>query len=248
MKGIKNKHKDYDWLREQIENTTRSISDIADECGVSRRTIRNFCDKFRINRKNRKRSHVAEEKDYVCPVCDTKFKKRVYKKSQTIYCCQECAYKGRTLGYTKRVVENGYDTSPTIVKLNCKKCSKEFEVEMFKRFKVKFCSKECRLKSFKEKMLGDKNHSWIDGRSYDKRGYRGDDWGKIRVEIYKRDGYICQDCGVKCISRREANKNNSRKIIQCHHIVKYDKEKDNNNEENLITLCLICHVKIHNMK
>ena len=94
---------------------------------------------------------------------------------------------------------------------------------------------------------GKNNGSYIDGRSKNKRSYRGEEWNKLRFEIYKRDNYICQECGIKCISKKIANKTNFLNVIQCHHIKKYKNEQDNNSN-NLITLCVKCHFKSHNVK
>ena len=59
------------------------------------------------------------------------------------------------------------------------------------------------------------------------------DWNIIRKEIYKRDNYTCQECGIKCNNSIYGDKK-----IQCHHI---DYNKQNNDFKNLITLCLGCH-------
>lgn len=93
-------------------------------------------------------------------------------------------------------------------------------------------------------MLGEQNPAYLDGRSYQKRCYRGNDWKTLRLGVYKRDDYICQDCGVACIGKKNATKENSEKIIQCHHIENY-KKRNNNKKGNLITLCLKCHLKRH---
>jgi hypothetical protein len=34
-------------------------------------------------------------------------------------------------------------------------------------------------------------------------------WNEIRKEIYKRDGWFCQECGIHCHNKVK---------IQCHHI------------------------------
>ncbi|KKL96524.1 hypothetical protein LCGC14_1843630 [marine sediment metagenome] len=65
-----------------------------------------------------------------------------------------------------------------------------------------------------------------------------------RVEVYRRDNYKCQDCGVDCIGRRDLDKTNSHRLIQCHHIEDY-KNEHNNNLVNLVTLCVVCHAKRH---
>lgn len=59
------------------------------------------------------------------------------------------------------------------------------------------------------------------------------EWHGIRKQIYKRDNWICQVCGIKCHGKIK---------IQCHHIVPYRVTQDNS-ESNLITLCAKCHMK-----
>ena len=60
-------------------------------------------------------------------------------------------------------------------------------------------------------------------------------WGKeftreLKDKIRNRDNYTCQICGDKETKRRHA----------VHHI---DYDKENNNPENLITLCTACHCR-----
>lgn len=57
------------------------------------------------------------------------------------------------------------------------------------------------------------------------------DWHEIRKSVYRRDGWICQECGVHCSKKMQ---------IQCHHI---DYDTTNNDWSNLITLCSSCHAK-----
>jgi 5-methylcytosine-specific restriction endonuclease McrA len=61
------------------------------------------------------------------------------------------------------------------------------------------------------------------------------EWHILRKEIYKRDGWSCRECGIKC-----GDKKQNHNIIQCHHI---DYDTMNNNFNNLITLCTGCHAK-----
>lgn len=60
------------------------------------------------------------------------------------------------------------------------------------------------------------------------------EWKKIRRDVYRRDNWTCQECGVKCHGNGEKDK------IQCHHI---DYDVKNNDIKNLITLCSRCHGK-----
>jgi len=59
-------------------------------------------------------------------------------------------------------------------------------------------------------------------------------WHEIRKEIYGRDNWTCQECGIKC------HGNNGKNKIQCHHI---DYNTLNCSSDNLITLCSSCHAK-----
>jgi hypothetical protein len=95
------------------------------------------------------------------------------------------------------------------------------------------CGKHCssgaiRCKSCNEHLnkLGKKNPQYIHGRGhlpYTK------DFPKIRINILKRDNYICQLC--------------EKKGNTVHHI---DYNQINNKKNNLITLCLKCNLKVNN--
>jgi len=61
-----------------------------------------------------------------------------------------------------------------------------------------------------------------------------ENWDIIRKIIYKRDNWICQECGIKCGTKQDNRR------IQCHHI---DYNTRNNTADNLITLCASCHAK-----
>lgn len=182
----------------------------------------------------------SNKKKYICPVCEKVFWKRIYKKVHAVYCSQKCAYKGRTLGFSKRIIKKPYNCKRKKPRL-CIVCQKEF---IYRKITQKYCSKKCCDIHKKITSLGKNNPSYKNGSSYKKRSWRGNDWETIRQEVYKRDNYTCRDCGIKCIGRRDANKSNSDRIIQCHHIENYN-EKKNNFKTNLITLCLRCHLKRH---
>ena len=179
-------------------------------------------------------------KKCICPVCQKVFYKKVYKKCQAIYCSQKCAYKGRSLGFTQRRIKKPYDCYRKPLKV-CLVCHEQY---IYRNKKQKYCSRKCFEIALKQTMLGSNNPAYKNGQSYNKRCYRGNDWDTLRKEIYERDNYICQDCKIKCVGKRDFTKENSHRIIQCHHIENY-KKGQNNNKSNLITLCLKCHLKRH---
>lgn len=76
-------------------------------------------------------------------------------------------------------------------------------------------------------LSGENNASWRGGIARLPYPY---EFTKVREQVLKRDNYTCRECG----------KNRDEVILAVHHI---DYDKNNNNEENLITLCFSCHAK-----
>ena len=180
--------------------------------------------------------------EFVCPACGKVFSKYQQKKPQATYCSQACAYRGRTLGFTKRRI-----TKPYVIKVSQKKrvgriceiCGEKFETVPSKiaKGKSKYCCRKCFELSHKTRMKGENNPSYIDGRSKNKRCYRCDDWETLRKKVYARDGWLCQVCGKRCEGRD----------IQAHHVIPFRISHDNS-MENLVTVCLRCHAWLDNGK
>lgn len=59
---------------------------------------------------------------------------------------------------------------------------------------------------------------------------------KLKEKIRKRDNYICQECRMT----QKQNLMKYNRILDVHHI---DGDDTNNVEENMITLCLGCHLE-----
>ena len=79
----------------------------------------------------------------------------------------------------------------------------------------------------------EKNPNWQGGKSY--QGYDRSEFNKrLKRAILKRDNYKCKICG---------RKKDLFIPLDIHHL---DQNKNNNDQDNLITLCHICHSKIHN--
>lgn len=78
------------------------------------------------------------------------------------------------------------------------------------------------------KYVGENHPNWQGGLKDNPYGIEFNE--KLRERIRKRDGRECVLCGGRDEDRK----------LQVHHI---DYDKTNNNPENLVSLCLSCHVK-----
>lgn len=237
-------------LYQLYHNEGFSQREIADQFDCSRGKIKYRMKKWDIKKRSKSSAMDQKYKDVRvetnCPVCGKKVvkpKSSIKEEQQAIYCSQKCAYKGRGK-YTKRKVKDGYNTNRTKITKICDFCEDKFIVNKTNSDQ-KYCSRKCFEKSHSERMSGESNPSYIDGRSKKKRSYRGEDWKEQRKKCYKRDDYTCQKCNRKCVGRRDLNENNSDLLIQCHHVTPYS-EGGSNKLSNLITLCVKCHTKIHN--
>jgi len=102
-------------------------------------------------------------------------------------------------------------------------------------FKNKKHTTETREKISNSKK-GQKSWNYIDGRSKNCSPARyGDDWFKIRMLIYRRDNFTCQECTLKMSKETGA--------FHVHHLQPFLESFDNS-LSNLITLCPSCHRKI----
>ena len=77
-----------------------------------------------------------------------------------------------------------------------------------------------------DKIMGENNPNWKNGISFE---IYPKEFKQMRKFIYERDDYTCQN--PECIIENP-------KRLDCHHI---DYNKNNNNPENLTTLCISCH-------
>jgi len=86
-----------------------------------------------------------------------------------------------------------------------------------------FCSKSCQTIWRNSEYIGEKSKNWING----KKAYRN---------ILKRSGQpqICKVCGITDI-----------RILNAHHI---NHDRDKNNIDNLVWLCINCHYLAHHDK
>ncbi|MCK4357327.1 MAG: HNH endonuclease [Candidatus Cloacimonetes bacterium] len=86
-----------------------------------------------------------------------------------------------------------------------------------------------------EAISGERNHNWRGGISNRPYGYK---FKKLKKKILQRDDYICQFCFI-------TNKEHKEKVgdsLHCHHI---DYDRQNCEENNLITLCSSCNASVN---
>lgn len=87
---------------------------------------------------------------------------------------------------------------------------------------------------YKNKMSGENSTHWKGGREY---AIYGEEWSKqLREQIRERDNYQCQ----LCLTTQEESLVKYKKKLDVHHI---DYNKENCSEDNLVSLCVSCHMK-----
>ena len=120
------------------------------------------------------------------------------------------------------------------IEKECPICGKVFTVPMYDAERRKTCSWKCRNEFWSRtgKQAGPNNPHWLGG--IDDR--RGEYWEEGRRKALERDRHRCAMCGSTSEERR----------IDVHHVIPYrcfDNDKDANHPDNLICLCLKCHMK-----
>lgn len=175
-----------------------------------------FCSRF-CQSKGCNRSDI--KKITQCIICKNDFKHY----GERILCGKKCqsAYLSQI-----RVGENNpfWKGSKKFILQRCKECNAEFSYEKGGNHREKqFCSHEC----WNKFQLG-KNKA-LDGPTFYEKIY-SQDFIKIKPIIKERDNFRCCLCGLS---------QNDKIKLHIHHI---DYDKNNNTEDNLITLCQTCHM------
>lgn len=179
---------------------------------------RKFCSKYCFNK------YQTKKKKIKCKYCG-----KIFETIRHRFCSRACSAKW--MGEHTRGKDNPRYKR---IELECKYCGEIFEVHLSRKNKAKFCSKECRDKY----QVGKNSPNWQNGNYICGRKYPPEFNGKLRESIRNRDNYTCQLCGITeeeyIIIRGQ--------VLSIHHI-NYNIE--NNNPENLITLCDQCNTRVN---
>lgn len=236
-----------DYLFQQYVENKKSSLKIAIEIGCSDVTVRNYLRKYKINIRNNSESHIGYKvserakkimskkmrgennpnwkngniKDK-CDNCgiDIYVERWKFKTLKHHFCSKKCFYLWQSANKKKQN--------------QCLICKKEL-----KRYNAKLCHTHETIRRHQLGILnskGSKNGNWQKGIS--KLPYAFEFNAELKESIRKRDGYICQKCGIT----EEEHLIVYGKVLSIHHI---DYNKQNYNEINLITLCGECNTRVN---
>jgi len=165
---------------------------------------------------------IENLKECKCLHCRKTFYKK-YKSSIQKFCSHKCAdtYNGKN----RRGKNNPASRSEVKKKISIahKNKYKNGYVNPLKNKKRSDLSEY--NKKYKCLCTKEKNSNWRGGKSMEKYGEKFND--ELKIKIKNRDNNMCQIC--ECKER-----------LHIHHV---DYKKKNNIENNLITLCISCHMK-----
>ena len=174
-----------------------------------------------------------------CDYCGKECSDKVshYSKSKNHFCSQDCKNKWQS---ENRTGENSSNWQGGKITVSCSYCGKEIEVNKYEynNYKNHFCSQECKAKWQSENVKGENHPNYDPTKTQEEREQERkypeyNDW---RKEVYKRDNYTCQCCGVV------GNGHN----LNAHHIYGYTEYKDLGTDiNNGVTLCEDCHKRYH---
>lgn len=127
----------------------------------------------------------------------------------------------------------------------CQQCGERFmgKQSRTKDGRNKFCSKACHNAAMREAgtIAGPNNPNWKGGATtLHKQRPHPYTQQAIRRPIYERDGWACRVCGM---TNDESHERFGRDLT-IHHIKRYVVDPDDS-PENCLTVCSVCHPKLH---
>lgn len=224
--------------------------------GIKTRTVQEshkmpfYLEKNRASKLGSKNPMWVEHKTIECENCGKEL--NISKNSNRRFCCYSCSaeyMKGEkhpNYGWEgMKGKDNPAWTGPSIT-LNCENCGKTFERRPYEigLYNNTFCSKECYHEWTKKEGIfrGENHYNWKGGCR--KQNY-GENWSEHREKTLIRDNYTCQNCGA---AQDELNAN-----LQVHHIIPFkeyglEQYKEANRLDNLVSLCVPCHMSLEPRK
>lgn len=152
-----------------------------------------------------------------CPICSKQLKKEINRKQ--VFCSSECASRDHSKQMRKGNNPRWKGGKPIRI---CKICGKQFRSHIAKRHEQKGYGKYCSLECRGHAELGNNNHAWRGGSSFEPYPHTFNK--EFKDAVRKRDDHTCAICGSY------GN--------QIHHI---DYNKKHTSLLNCITLCPPCH-------
>lgn len=232
-----------DFLIKKYINEKLSVIEIAEICNCSSTIVYKYMATYNIDRRTIQEALRGKMIGDENP--NFRHGKKVRKYFKCIECgkpvthgcfsglCKSCSHKGdRAYNYI-----NGY--SSRYIKHYCIDCKREKSINA-KNGRCERCNAKWQVGKNNpnygngDKIKGDKNPNWIDGRSH--LDYPVEFNKELKLKIRSRDNYICQNCGMTEEEHLIVYGTN----LTVHHI---DYNKNNCSENNLITLCDGCNLR-----
>lgn len=166
-----------------------------------------------------------------CETCNSEFlrQKRVYKKLPSPDKCRSCS--------AKRVEQNVCDDCGISVHRGSKRCKKCYgKSKILNRPNCVDCG--ITLKTvYAKRCLSCHNIKQDNGKSTERVKFNSSKkWHKVRTMCFERDSYTCQKC-----NKKGGN-------LNAHHIKTWAKHPSLRLDiDNLLTLCVDCHMKLHGL-
>ena len=211
------------FLQEEYIKSKKSSVDIAKKINCSSTTIQKYLNEYNIPTRTPSNAQLDKSKGKNNPMYGRTGKHNPNWKSNKAKERQKC----HCINCNKPITFRTYY-------YRGKRCSSCATKNAWKTFPEKFEQSLRTLKNFDRsklpKMNGSKNPNWKGGIS---KGLYSQDWTEqLKEQIRQRDNYTCQLC--------DKTQKQSGKTLNVHHI---DYDKKNCSEENLISLCKVCHTK-----